>query len=90
MSCQHSKTCGSLLAGREINEANDATVWEIVDDSEFAEVLVERDQNALPRVGLRQDGFIARISWPIASPDHVVPGCTKLVGCLTPHTAIEQ
>jgi hypothetical protein len=43
-----------------------------MDDREFPEILVKRDQNSSLTMGARQDFFVSRVATPIAGPDHIV------------------
>lgn len=45
-----------------------------LDDGEFAEILVQRDQGPPLGMCMGEHGVVARIVWPAATPIDVVPG----------------
>ena len=60
------------------------------DKGEFAEVLVQRHQDATFTMSDREDRFIPRILLPITRPDDIVSGSPQLRYGATPDARIEE
>ncbi len=80
---------GYLLYGDPL-DADDPAVRCAFDDSEFAEILVERDENTPFSMGSLQDLRIAGVGAPVSCPFGIVTQLLKRCDCSSPHTRIEE
>jgi len=79
-----------LLGCAQSYQPNDAGVRLLVHYREFAEVLVERNQDSPFGIGREKDRRVARVFGPSPDPDYVVTISCKHLGSATPHAGIEQ
>jgi hypothetical protein len=64
--------------------------WELADDGELAEVLVEGDEGPALRERTGHDLLVAWVDRPVAGPDHVVASGPEPLDGTTPHAGVEK
>ncbi len=90
MGVEYSPAYRRLLSGRKVDQAKDSAMRMSKNESELAEVLVQRHQDSTFTMSNREDRFIPRVLLPIARPDDIVSGSPQLRYGATPDTRIEE
>ena len=67
-----------MLSCRKTDYSEYPAVRPLVDNRQFAEVLVQRYQDALLAMGNGKNLVVSRILLPVTSPQDIVPGRTQL------------
>ena len=79
-----------LCASRNVDKANDSSVFLSLKDSEFSEILIERYKYPALFKRARQNFYVTGIFGPRSGPYHIMPQTQQLLGCLAPDTGVEQ
>ncbi len=79
-----------LVGGPEIDQPNDTAMGEAPQHAQFAEILVERDQDASFFARVIQQPFIARVFGLVTGPDHVMSGGLQLGFAFWTQAGVQQ
>ena len=74
----------------DVHQANDPRVLAPECDYEFAEILVQRDDDLSVACGVGENFFVARIGGPITDPFDFMPRLFDLASRAGPDAAVEQ
>ena len=80
----------SLLRGRQAHQANDARMWPAMHDRQLAEVLVEGQDHLPSVVGMRENGDVAWVGWPVSYALDFVPDLSQRSCHGASHTTVDQ
>jgi len=81
---------GGLLPGGKINQANNPGMWSLVNNSQFAKILVQSHQNAPFPMSLFKDFIIARVFLPIPRPYYIMTCGPQFLNHAAPHASIQK
>lgn len=90
MAGKYEFTRRSLPQDGTVHEPDDTAVRLAMDDSEFAEVLVERHEDALLVASPRENRGVTWIGRPGTGPDDVMPRASKDRRGLSGETCVEK
>lgn len=80
----------SVTLRGEANETHDAPVRQPMNDCEFSEVLVDRDDDPRTLKAAVENLPIARILWPFSDDFNVMPGSREDIGGASPDARVEE
>lgn len=75
---------------RKAREPDDSAVRSTLDDCDFSEILVERNQHPCLFMRTIKNFLITRIRIPVARPERVVPGFSQSFAQVSRHAGIQQ
>lgn len=79
------------LPGRgKTDQTNDSSMGQALNDSQFAEILIERDEYPVFRMRPGKYFDIAGITRPVTAPFDLVPEGGKLGDCAAPDATVKQ
>lgn len=87
---QHSYAVLRLLATRDIDQPNDATMRFTVENGQTAKVLLKSDRGAAFVLSLAHDLLVSRIRIGLTHPAHIVPGRGQDRGRPAPDAGVQQ
>ena|SRR6266581_2386969 len=80
----------ALAPRGEVHHADNAGMVYAADDDKLAKVFVERDKDPAVGVCTRKDFLVARIAFPVSSPDNIMTSVTQRYRRAAPDTSIEE
>jgi hypothetical protein len=87
---EHLKTHRGLLASCDVDQSQDPAVRRSADNSQFAEVLVQRHKDSSLGMSASQDLLVARVFGPITRPNNIMTGRGQFRESTAPNARIEQ
>ena len=89
MNAQYPMAHACMLPRRKTDYATDPTVRPLVYNSQLAEILVQRHEDALLMMGSCKNLVVSRILLPVTRPQDIVSGCRQLRYRTAPDTSIQ-